>query len=406
MSSWLSKGVSRKRIRTGYFQDTPAGTFIQKDLPATVVSAYYEMASKYPLDSYRQWIRNFLENCECYLVFFCEEDLAPFIAECRKEYTEKTDIIVLPREEWIANKEFNPRFWKDQFLNDPEANIHSPDLYKVWFEKKEFVRRAIVKNPFGHTDFVWCDAGFCRSEGLKSLIKDFPNANRIPTDKILFNNIGEFTERDSDDKIINGVSLKTALGKMRIAGSCMAASKSLWQRYSKAYDSVMETFFKAGLFLGMDQNIMSTLVLEHPYLVSLVEPPQCISNPLFYLQVLLAAPKPLFEFLTDKKTSLEKRSFEELYTIAYPRPPQPQPSLTNFIEQFKQPSRISSQMVQVPRPPRTATTVAPAPPPAPAPAPVNAPTPMSEDYWIQQGLNSVKAAQPPLRTPNASRLWS
>jgi hypothetical protein len=387
MSSWLSKGVSRKRIRTGYYQETPAGTFIEKEHPATVVSAYYEMASKYPSQQYRQWIRNFLENCGCYLVFFCEEDIAPFIADCRKKYTDKTDIIILPREEWIANTEFNPRFWNDQYLIDPEANIHSPDLYKVWFEKKEFVRRAIVKNPFEHTDFVWCDAGFCRSEGLKTLIKDFPNANRIPTDKILFNNIGEFTERDSDDKIINGVSLKIVFGKMRIAGSCMAASKSLWQRYSKAYDSVMDTFFKAGLFLGKDQDIMATLVLEHSYLISLVEPRQFLPEQWFYLQLLLAAPKPLFDFIMDKKTSSQKRSYEELYTLAYPPPSLPSP--TKIIDQFRQPSRLSSQMVQVPR---AANTVAPS-------------KPNSEEYWIQQGLIASGADSTSSRPLDGPRRW-
>ena len=393
MSSWLSKGVSRKRIRTGYYQETPAGTFTEKDRPATVVSAYYEMASKYPPQQYRQWIRNFLENCGCYLVFFCEEDLVPFITECRKEYTDKTDIIVLPREEWIANKEFDQRFWKDQLLNDPEANIHSTDLYKVWFEKKEFVRRAVVKNPFKHTDFVWCDAGFCRSEGLKDLIKDFPNANRIPTDKILFNNIGQFTERDSAEKVINGVSIKEVSGKMRIDGSCIAASNSMWQLYSKLYDGVMEKFFKARLFLGKDQDVMATLVLENPDLVSLVEPKQFLPDQWFYLQLLLAAPKPLFDLLMDGKASSQKRTYDELYTLAYPRPllPQPQqlPPSTNIIEQFRQPSRISSQMVQVPR---VANTVAPS-------------KPNSEEYWLQQGLITSGAGSTSSRSLDGPRRW-
>lgn len=327
MSSWLSKGVSRKRIRTGFYQESPAGTFVEKSKPATVVSAYYEMSSKYKSSEYRQWIRNFLENCECYLVFFCEESVAPFIHECRKEYADKTDVVVLPREEWVSNKEFTERFWKDQQLNDSESGIHSTDLYKVWFEKKEFVTRAIQKNPFKHTDFVWCDAGFCRTEGMKNLIREFPNANRIPTDKILFHNIGQFTERDSAVKNINGVLIKETSGKMRIDGSCIAASNNMWLLYSKLYDGVMEKFFKAGLFLGKDQDIMGTLVLENPGLVSLVEPAPSVPSQWFYLQLLLGAPKPLFDLLMNDTLTSRKRTYEELYDAAYPGY-QPMPTLT------------------------------------------------------------------------------
>lgn len=175
MSSWGA--VARPRIRLGYHQVKPAGTFVKKELPTTVVSAYYEMPSKYPKENYRKWVRLFLESVDCWLVFFCEKDLVPFIEDCRKEYPEKTTIVILPREHWVANKAFPPTFWKDQHATDPEKNIHSPELYKVWFEKKEFVKRAMEMNPYGHTDFVWTDAGICRSEGLAALIRNYPVAD-------------------------------------------------------------------------------------------------------------------------------------------------------------------------------------------------------------------------------------
>ena len=70
MTSRLQHEV--KTIRLGYRQILPEGTFIVKDKPATVVSAYYEMPSKYNLDSYKNWIRLLLENASFHLIFYTE----------------------------------------------------------------------------------------------------------------------------------------------------------------------------------------------------------------------------------------------------------------------------------------------------------------------------------------------
>ena len=46
MSSW-SQSKQIPNLRLGYKQITPEGKFIKKEKPATVISAYYEMPSKY-----------------------------------------------------------------------------------------------------------------------------------------------------------------------------------------------------------------------------------------------------------------------------------------------------------------------------------------------------------------------
>ena len=209
MTSRLQHEV--KTIRLGYRQIVPEGRFVIKDTPATVVSAYYEMPSKYNLELYRTWIRLLLENVPFHLIFYTEEGLAPFIQDCRRAYQDRTVIIILPREKWIANQKYSQGVWNSLHGQDPEANIHNPELYKVWFEKNHFVKRAIELNPFDHTDFVWMDAGICRYESLLNLIKSFPVASRIPIDRIMLLNVMPFSQKDEIPSYAGGQTFIGAL---------------------------------------------------------------------------------------------------------------------------------------------------------------------------------------------------
>lgn len=92
MTSWL-----KPPPRPSYTYLAPLGTFQKKNEPATVVSAYYEMKSKYTKDDYKKWIRLFLQTIRAPIVFFTEDHLVQFVQECRKDLPIR--IIVYPRED-------------------------------------------------------------------------------------------------------------------------------------------------------------------------------------------------------------------------------------------------------------------------------------------------------------------
>ncbi len=295
--------------REGYYQDLPQGTYTEKSQPATVVSAYYEMKSKYPATEYRTWIRNFLENFPCHLVFFTEEALAPFIQECRAKHPDKTRIIVLPRFEWKATTAFPPTFWEQQAALDPERAIHSPDLYKVWYEKKEFVRRAIELNPFGHTDFVWTDAGVFRDSNLVAAVAErYPVASRIPTDRLLLLNYMPFTPGDErTHEFPGGTKIVFPRDKPRIGGGCIAAPVALWKWWIDAYDETLTRFRKAGLFVGKDQTIMASLALENRGKVSLLDLRKAAPDMWLYLLLYLGCSPQWHLFLRSEKARQSPR---------------------------------------------------------------------------------------------------
>ena len=312
MTSWLSQGPSKK-IVLGYRQDLPEGKFITKTKQATVVSAYYEMPSKHSIEQYKIWIRIFLESIPCYLVFFTEEPYKEFIEDCRKDYKDKTTIIILNRSEWKAQK-FGEDLWNNQFIMDDEKIIHkSTDLYKIWYEKKEFVKRAIELNPYDHDDFVWTDAGFLgRKPEIIKLIKEYPNASRIPTNRILMLNYWPFTLKDN--VITNGIK-GGGSGKPRIQGAIIGGNKDTWIRYDIIYDTMISKYNKYNLFIGKDQTIMSSITLEHNELISLLELKPICPEPWFYLGLWLGANEKLYSLFRSGKTNNIKKTYLEMSLV-------------------------------------------------------------------------------------------
>lgn len=318
MSSWL-QDKQRRRFRVGYHQEKPLGTFIKKDKPATVVTAYYDMKSKYDTSSYRQWIRLFLETCSCHLIFFTDEEFGKFVWKHREQYKDRTKVIIVPKSEWSSSKNFSQAFWERQYEKDPEKNIHSIDLYKIWYEKKEFVKMAIRINPWGHTDFVWTDAGICRNPSMTGLIRDFPVADRIPTDRILMLNPGEFTENDNTVFNFKGIEIMGGgHGKMRMSAGIIAGSIQSWKTYDSVYEKTLDKFIDAGIFCGKEQNVMATIVLENRDLVSLVEPKPIFGDFWRYLLLWLGSPPLLYEIMNDERRNKKPMSFEDMYMYVLP----------------------------------------------------------------------------------------
>jgi len=306
MSSWLNRAPIRPS------NIIPEGTFINKEKPATVVSAYYEMKSKYKLEDYRIWIELFLKNIPCHLIFFTEANLYDFIKECRRGYEDRTRIIILPRERWVANT-YSQDIWNALHDKDPEKNIHNPELYKVWFEKCEFVMKAIELNPYGHDDFLWVDAGICRKKSIMELIKDFPVASRIPTDKIMVLNVMQFSESDKRVSEVNGVSfIGGGIPKDRIAAGIIAGHKEMWKEYKHIFYTVHKKFIDANIFWGKEQDLMKTMVLENRALFSLIQIRPIIPEKWFYSLIYLGCSTKLYERLLDEQRNKEVKSFESL----------------------------------------------------------------------------------------------
>ena len=222
----------------------------------TIVSAFFPMKSKFPSQQYLQWIAPFWSQVDCNLVFFTSEEYLSLMESIRSK---KTKVITMEFDQCEAYKKLSKAFWIDQEKKDHEA-CHSADLYAVWYEKKEFVKKAIQLNPFHTNKFVWMDAGICRSESWIPHIKMFYSF-KVPNDSFLITKITDF-ENEEDLQIKNSVG-----------GGILGGTKEMWNQYSERYDAILQKFVKDNKFVGKDQTLIATMYKEDPSFFTMIRRP-------------------------------------------------------------------------------------------------------------------------------------
>jgi hypothetical protein len=250
---------------------------------ATVVTAYYPIKSKHTVDKYLEWIRQFWPVVPCNLIFFTDPNLVASVKDLLKDRKGNTLVVGVPFPELSAFQELSPAIWQLTHKKDPEADIHTPELYALWYEKKEFVRRAIELNPFQSDYFVWCDAGICRYKEYIHHLRNFPAPTLIPRGKMLVLQINPFEGPDvalKEDGIPGDF-----LRRNQVGGGILASDRVGWSKWSAAYDTMFMRYWSAGRFVGKDQSIMASMILENPALHQLIEIPAHFPEALkwFYL---------------------------------------------------------------------------------------------------------------------------
>ena len=229
----------------------------QNDKNVTVVSAYYPMKSKHSIEEYKKWMKDFYGSIGFNLVFFTNKEYTPLIKEIRKDFMENTLIITLEFEDLEVFKKYPMSFWADQKKIDHES-YHTPELYAIWYEKKEFIKKVSLQNPFNTEYFIWMDAGVCRDKKWIPYLKEFPNVNKIPKNKILISRITDDFEEFDDLK-----------HKDCVGGNLIAGHKNTWDKYYKLYDTTMEDYIRKKKFVGKDQSIIGTTVINNKELFDL-----------------------------------------------------------------------------------------------------------------------------------------
>jgi len=257
----------------------------------TVVTAYYPIRSKFQIKEYIQWISDFWPNLPCALVFYTDPGMV-HIFESLFSSRKNTVVIGLPLGSLKAFTKLSCKTWIETAALDTEKN-HSPELYALWYEKKEFILRTINANPFSSDRFVWCDAGIGRNLEWMSSIQRFPIRELIPLEKMVVLQIDPLKVEDCgrDEWGIPGrFDSSTTFG-----GGILASGIEGWNRWSKAYDAMLVRYHLATRFIGKDQNIIASMLLDDPSLAVIVKRPSQL-GPIkgwFYLLQFLAGNQTL-----------------------------------------------------------------------------------------------------------------
>jgi len=236
----------------------------------TIVSCYYKVKSKHSHEKYHEWICNFLHNLKNNIIIFTSEDLIEYLKEIGK-HNPRMIIIKKNFHEIEIFKNYN--IWDKQFNIDPQKNIRTKECYIIWNSKMNFVKEAIEINPFNSDKFVWTDIGCLRDKRYCNYISNYPLYKNISYDKLDIVLIKPFYNP----------SQLIFQNEVHLAGAIFGTSKETFQKIIPLYYYYFNEYIKNNLFIGCDQQILSTVYTQHKVLFNLIIPNKNCINEWFYL---------------------------------------------------------------------------------------------------------------------------
>ena len=265
----------------------------KKKIGCTIVTAYFNVGSKRNIDIYMEWGAVLLKM-EAPIVIFTTPDYYERFVNMRGNLP----IIIrqIQFDDIYMWKTYKDK-WQEHYQIDQEMRYHSPELYALWANKCIWLNDVATENPFSTDFFVWCDFGLfrCAIKALK-YIPSFPSlTERIPKEKILFSIVYKFEPDDFivKNEIPGDFTLKGSDYKDRIVAGVWGGDQVACRRWKDAYETMLNKYFKVGLFAGKDLCVMASTIIENPSLAELVEPTLQYDphgDVWFFLQDLLSNP--------------------------------------------------------------------------------------------------------------------
>jgi hypothetical protein len=246
---------------------------------ATIVTAYFNIPkSKANHETYARWMKNMLAM-QNRMIIFCDVASFKLIQSLRANNPCPTIIVQTKFEEFHCYKYVD--IFKAQHEIDHEKDMHSVELYLIWNEKSNFLKRAIeieksFKEPHSNK-FVWCDIGCFRTPNVDFL--KWPDAAKIPDDKMLLLEVEPLNE----PSVLEPSVLPNLTFTNHIGGGIFAGSSSTILKWHDTYYKMFERLHSMGRFVGKDQIIMSSIYIDQPELCLCVKSPRGIYD-WFYLQ--------------------------------------------------------------------------------------------------------------------------
>ena len=238
-----------------------------------IVSAFFKIPSKKPYSFYREYLHRWFRSIRAPTVFFTSEDVYDDILSMgyHLENVQFQIMTVNDFKAWNLGRDF----WERQQERDIEK-YHTPELAAIWYEKKEFVKRAfsIIEADV----YIWCDAGCVRDDVSEVAFTEFGlrSINLINNDKIHLQHI-RFQPYKS----------YYVYPEYRYAGAIIAGNRQAWIEFDRLYYNVIKEYDENGISCNSDQYIMASCYDKTPHLFVEHTPTNLIVNPWFFFLGLL-----------------------------------------------------------------------------------------------------------------------
>jgi hypothetical protein len=249
---------------------------------ATIVTAYFSLASKFPKEHYNKWMANML-SLQDSMVIYTSHDLVAHMETHRSHARDRTVVIGMDMTDLPLAKEYSAQFWEGQLQQDPERQIHrSYQLFWIWLSKSWFVTDAIKKDYFQSHVYIWSDIGCFRNDKYngKTMMVHYEVVPETTTLQMAHH----------ETKVPRYIWWNNKYSQKENfyhSGSQMAAYRDTWKQWHQEYIATIKGFLERNMFIGEDQTVAQSTCLRVPKLCSYVPTAQVGDNHYFGLRFVL-----------------------------------------------------------------------------------------------------------------------
>jgi len=209
-------------------------------------------------------------------VIFTSPDLVQYLYDKRTKFPEKTRIYSIELADLELAKKYED-FWDKQYEMDRQKPCgRTKECYILWNSKLWFLKKAIEENPFQSTHFIWNDIGCLRVDNraiLKYLGSQYPKEEKISKTAIDIVLLAPFQNK----------SQKVFIDEVHFSGAQMGGHTDVILRFYDLFYKRLDEHIKSGIFVGCDQQTISSVYIENPELFHCIIPEKAWIDQWFYL---------------------------------------------------------------------------------------------------------------------------
>lgn len=244
----------------------------------TFVTCWYRLKAKFPKDTYKQWIHNFLSNVNNFnLVIFTDQSSSMDL----ENYSTNNKIVIIIKpvdkfygikykEFWIQNHKIN------HTLNSNSRWDTDWQLNMLWSEKINLVKEVVNKNLFDSSWFGWCDIGYFRTRHLIDIpfdsIANWPKRDaedNLKINKIYYNVVGSNEQmKDAMTRVMNSNNKHLpnppfSSNQITISGGFFLIHNDLIDWWWSTYYERLELYFENKYLVKDDQIIITDCLMRN-----------------------------------------------------------------------------------------------------------------------------------------------
>jgi hypothetical protein len=250
--------------------------------PTTVVTAYFQIDSKFPSENYDRWMNNMLSTQEA-MVIFTSRGLISRMHTLRKHALDRTVVVCMDLDSVPLATQYSSEFWQHQVRLNPERQRHRGyQLFWIWLSKSWFVSEAINGNWFGSSIYMWSDIGCYRLRKYRN-VKILRHTELVPRHSIL--QMAHHTPNPPSDVLWNDKIRDREL--FYHSGSQAVGYKDTWMEFHSEFSKTLQDYISHEKFVGEDQIIMQSTCIRNPNLCAYIPYDQVSDNHYFGLRYAL-----------------------------------------------------------------------------------------------------------------------